>query len=42
MIPDLLLAISSVALLLSPCLIDAHRNYESRKSREAREAFCNG
>jgi hypothetical protein len=41
MIPDLLLALASVAVLLSPFFIDAARNYEFRKSLAAREAFWN-
>jgi hypothetical protein len=41
MIPDLLLALASIAVLLSPFFIDAGRNYESRKSREAKQAFWN-
>jgi hypothetical protein len=39
MIPDLLLAFASVAVLLSPLLLDAGRNYEPRKSPEAEEVF---
>jgi hypothetical protein len=41
MIPDLLLALASVAVLLSPFLLDAHRDYEFRKRQEAKQAFCN-
>jgi hypothetical protein len=39
MIPDLLLALASTAVLLSPLFIDARRNHEFRKNQEAKEAF---
>ena len=41
MIPDLMLAIASVAVLLSPFLLDAGRNYEYRKREEGKEPFWN-
>jgi hypothetical protein len=41
MIPDLLLALVSVAVLLSPVFIDAGRSYESRKSQKTRQDFWN-
>ncbi len=39
MIPDLLLALASVAVLLSPLFIEAGRSYEFQKSKETKETF---
>jgi hypothetical protein len=34
MIPDLLLALASVAVLLSPVVVDAGKSYELHRKRE--------
>jgi hypothetical protein len=39
MIPDLLLALASVAVLLSPFPLDAWRGHEFRKREEAKQAL---
>jgi hypothetical protein len=41
MIPDLLLALASVAVLLSPLPLDAWRDHAFRRRQEAKEAFWN-
>jgi hypothetical protein len=41
MIPDLLLALASVAVLLSPFLVEAGMNYELRKNTETQEPSWN-
>ena len=41
MIPDLLLALASVVVLVSPLLLDAGKHYEFRKSQEDKQAFWN-
>ncbi len=37
MIPDLLLAVASVAVLLSPVIVDAGLSFESRKAVDKHE-----
>jgi hypothetical protein len=37
MIPDLLLAVASIAVLLSPIVVDAGHYFELRKERDKKE-----
>jgi hypothetical protein len=41
MIPDLLLALASITVLLSPFLVEAGMNYELRKNTETQEPSWN-
>jgi hypothetical protein len=41
MVPDLILALASVAIVLSPCFIDAWMNREPRVSRRSQHRYWN-